>query len=143
MKTIDQWFLEYGESHQNSANKIIHYFCVPLITYSTLGLFDSLSRSLELSFSLAYLIVGLGGLFYLRLSLKLGLLLIFTTTLMVISFTLFESQHGRSFDGSVPLLHEANQLFEEIHFFLCFLLTQQCKEIFLQEALAVLNHCKS
>jgi len=30
-KTVDQWFAEYGESHQNPMNKLIHWFCVPLI----------------------------------------------------------------------------------------------------------------
>ncbi len=30
-KTVDQWFAEYGESHQNPLNKLIHWFCVPLI----------------------------------------------------------------------------------------------------------------
>ena len=32
MKSIQQWLDEYGESHQNSFNKIIHYICVPEFT---------------------------------------------------------------------------------------------------------------
>jgi len=31
MKTIEEWFEEYGESHQNKTNKIIHWICVPTI----------------------------------------------------------------------------------------------------------------
>ena len=31
-KTADQWFREYGDSHQNRINKAIHWMCVPLIT---------------------------------------------------------------------------------------------------------------
>lgn len=30
-KHVDEWFAEYGESHQNPLNKLIHWFCVPLI----------------------------------------------------------------------------------------------------------------
>ena len=38
MKSIEQWIEEYGESHQNSANKAIHWICVPLIMLSLLAL---------------------------------------------------------------------------------------------------------
>lgn len=30
-KSADQWFAEYGVSHQNKINKLIHWVCVPLI----------------------------------------------------------------------------------------------------------------
>ena len=36
-KTADQWFAEYGESHQHHANELIHWICVPLIFFSVLG----------------------------------------------------------------------------------------------------------
>ena len=38
MKTVEQWLDEYGESHQNPLNKIIHWLCVPLIMLSLIGL---------------------------------------------------------------------------------------------------------
>lgn len=38
MKAIDQWFDEYGESHRNPTNKALHWICVPLITFSVLGI---------------------------------------------------------------------------------------------------------
>ncbi len=38
MRTLVQWFDEYGESHRNPTNKLIHYICVPAITFSVLGL---------------------------------------------------------------------------------------------------------
>jgi uncharacterized membrane protein YGL010W len=38
MKSINQWLSEYGESHQNATNKIIHFVCVPLIFFSVVGL---------------------------------------------------------------------------------------------------------
>ncbi|NVJ60419.1 MAG: DUF962 domain-containing protein [Gammaproteobacteria bacterium] len=34
MKSASQWFAEYGESHQNSTNKLIHWVCVPAIFWS-------------------------------------------------------------------------------------------------------------
>ncbi len=41
-KSADQWFAEYGESHQHPANELIHWLCVPLISFSVLGLLWSL-----------------------------------------------------------------------------------------------------
>jgi uncharacterized membrane protein YGL010W len=38
MKTLDQWLADYGESHTNRANKLIHWICVPAILFSILGL---------------------------------------------------------------------------------------------------------
>ena len=37
MKTIQEWLLEYGESHQNQINKKIHWVCVPAIFFSVIG----------------------------------------------------------------------------------------------------------
>lgn len=37
MKTLDQWMLEYGESHQNRKNQIIHKICVPVIFFTVVG----------------------------------------------------------------------------------------------------------
>jgi uncharacterized membrane protein YGL010W len=42
MRKIDQLFTEYGESHQNSTNKVIHWICVPLIFFSIVGLIASI-----------------------------------------------------------------------------------------------------
>ena len=42
MKTADEWFDEYGESHRNRINKIIHWICVPAIVFSLVGLLWSL-----------------------------------------------------------------------------------------------------
>jgi uncharacterized membrane protein YGL010W len=36
-KTPDQWFAEYGESHQDHTNELIHWICVPVIFCSVLG----------------------------------------------------------------------------------------------------------
>jgi uncharacterized membrane protein YGL010W len=42
MKTIQQWFDEYAESHQNHTNKMFHFVCVPLIYFSIVGLLVSI-----------------------------------------------------------------------------------------------------
>lgn len=42
MRKIDQLLSEYGESHQDQTNKIIHWICVPLIFFSVVGLIASI-----------------------------------------------------------------------------------------------------
>jgi len=42
MRKIEQLLTEYGESHQNSTNKAIHWVCVPLIALSLFGLLASI-----------------------------------------------------------------------------------------------------
>ena len=37
-KSADQWFADYGESHQHQANELIHWVCVPVIFFCVLGL---------------------------------------------------------------------------------------------------------
>lgn len=41
-KSADQWFAEYGESHQDRLNKTVHWICVPVIFYTVLGLIFSI-----------------------------------------------------------------------------------------------------
>ncbi|WP_137405029.1 Mpo1 family 2-hydroxy fatty acid dioxygenase [Echinicola rosea] len=42
MRKIDQLLEEYGVSHQNQTNKMIHWFCVPAIFFSVVGLIYSI-----------------------------------------------------------------------------------------------------
>ncbi|MGB0166550.1 MAG: DUF962 domain-containing protein [Luteibaculum sp.] len=80
MKTADQWFSEYGESHQNSTNKTIHWICVPAIFFSILGLLAAIPhQGLDavvgehwapyVNWSLALIIPGM--IFYLIMSIPL------------------------------------------------------------------------
>ncbi len=46
MKTTQQWYSEYAESHQNELNQRIHFFCVPLIFFSIVGLFMSIPNGM-------------------------------------------------------------------------------------------------
>ncbi|MCC6384372.1 MAG: DUF962 domain-containing protein [Bacteroidia bacterium] len=80
MKTIHEWFIEYGQSHENGKNKAIHFICVPFIYFSTLGLLSeipSLSMSLLLPATLSgyahfgTLLLPFVLLFYVRLSVPL------------------------------------------------------------------------
>lgn len=42
MRKIDTLLAEYGESHQNHTNKLIHWICVPSIFFSIVGLVYSI-----------------------------------------------------------------------------------------------------
>ena len=86
MKSIDQWFAEYGESHRNATNKAIHWICVPLITYTLLGLLWALSPYALLVFSTVALV------FYLTLSMTMSLVILLAVILMAWSFTLFSRE---------------------------------------------------
>ena len=44
MRTLQSWLDEYGESHRNPTNKLIHWVCVPLIMLSALGMLWTLPR---------------------------------------------------------------------------------------------------
>ena len=81
-KTADQWFAEYGESHQDDTNELIHWICVPLIFFSVLGFVSAVpvpAAWLETApwFSWTLVAILVAALFYLRLSARLsaGLLL--------------------------------------------------------------------
>jgi uncharacterized membrane protein YGL010W len=80
-KTADQWFAEYGDSHQDDTNELIHWICVPVIFFSVLGLIGSLPvpdalERLFPPFDWALVAIVAAYLFYVRLSppLALGLL---------------------------------------------------------------------
>jgi uncharacterized membrane protein YGL010W len=42
MRRIDELLEEYGQSHQNHTNKMIHWVCVPLIFFSIIGLISTI-----------------------------------------------------------------------------------------------------
>lgn len=46
MRKIDQLLEEYGESHKNATNKLIHWICVPLIFFSIVGLIWSIPNGI-------------------------------------------------------------------------------------------------
>lgn len=44
MRPIDSWLAEYGASHENHANKILHWICVPLIMLSLVAMLAAIPR---------------------------------------------------------------------------------------------------
>jgi uncharacterized membrane protein YGL010W len=42
MRTVAEWLGEYGASHENPTNKLLHWICVPPIVLAVLGLLWSL-----------------------------------------------------------------------------------------------------
>jgi uncharacterized membrane protein YGL010W len=42
MRSVADWLGEYGESHANPTNKLLHWTCVPLIVLAVMGLLWSI-----------------------------------------------------------------------------------------------------
>lgn len=42
MRSVADWFSEYGESHAHPTNKLLHWVCVPLIVLAVMGLLWSI-----------------------------------------------------------------------------------------------------
>ena len=96
MRKIDQLLAEYGESHQNSTNKTIHWICVPLIFLSVVGLIASIPSSLVQSVlgennpyaNWAAIVLILVLIYYVSLSipLSIGMMLFGALCLFVVNF---------------------------------------------------------
>jgi uncharacterized membrane protein YGL010W len=81
-KSADQWFADYGDSHQDHTNERIHWICVPLIFFSVLGFIWSLPAPDLLAeevpgFNWALVAIFAASLFYVRLSPRLSAGLLF------------------------------------------------------------------
>ena len=94
MRKIDSLLSEYGESHQTKFNKIVHYFCVPAIFFSLIGLFSAIPIGSSLQevvptglvpfMHLGTLIIVLGLFYYLRLSVTLFIgMLVFSALVLL------------------------------------------------------------
>jgi len=78
MRTADDWFREYGESHQHPYNELLHWLCVPVIVFSVIGLLWSLPvpasvRSLSPLLNWGVLVVVAGLTYYALVSPRLAL----------------------------------------------------------------------
>jgi len=93
-KSIEQWLDAYGESHQNPRNKIIHWVCVPIITWTVLALFWSVSI-LEPWLNLATLFMLGALIFYWRLSVSLMLGMAIFSIICLGLIVLYESLFER------------------------------------------------
>ncbi len=96
MRKIDILLEEYGQSHQNATNKLIHWFCVPAIFFSIVGLVFSvpvgplpeLLPFLENFANWATIILVLVLIYYVSLSgpLTLGMLFFSALCLALVNF---------------------------------------------------------
>jgi uncharacterized membrane protein YGL010W len=86
MKTVDEWFRLYGESHQNPTNKLIHWICIPLIMFSLLGLLKSIPVPdiFPASFDFSWTLVIGALIFYLMLSWQLSIGMVIVVGLMLL-----------------------------------------------------------
>ncbi len=100
MKNIQDWFSEYGESHQNKTNKLIHWICIPLIFWSIIALLSLIPDTLLNVFNNPFIndlihwgtfVIILGLLFYLRLSISifLGMLVFSILVLLDVYLTVY------------------------------------------------------
>ena len=96
MRTIISLLDEYGESHQNHTNKLIHWICVPVIFWSITALLWSVkfSEVMEIHLNLAIIAMLLVWIYYIRLSINLAFgMLIFIFLCFGLSYFI-ENQFG-------------------------------------------------
>jgi uncharacterized membrane protein YGL010W len=87
MRSFNQWMAEYGVSHQNPTNQLIHKICVPLIMLSVIGLIWSIPVP-EVFHSVPYLnwaTIFVAGclVFYMTLNFVMFVGMLILTALMV------------------------------------------------------------
>jgi uncharacterized membrane protein YGL010W len=78
MRTVEQWFGEYAESHEHRHNKLLHWLCVPVIVFAVIGLLWALPvpaalRSVSPFANWGLVTVLAGLLWYLAVSPRLAL----------------------------------------------------------------------
>lgn len=89
MKNINTWLSEYGESHQNPTNKLVHWICVPAIFFSIVGLLYGIKLGYPITSTVelnaAIVVLALVIAYYVRLSpsLAVGMLMFSTLCLFV------------------------------------------------------------
>ncbi len=91
MSKIQSLLDEYGESHQNATNKLIHWICVPLIFFSIVGLFYSITLPFKITdtmnFNLAIVMLVLVTIYYFTLSRTLWIgMLLFLVICMIVCY---------------------------------------------------------
>ena len=101
MKTIHDWFDEYGQSHQNKTNKIIHWICIPLIFWSIIALLSLIPQQFikigsEYNFlHFGTIVIILGLFFYLRLSFKIFLGMFVFSLYVLLDVYFWDTVFGR------------------------------------------------
>lgn len=79
-RTIDQLLHKYGESHQDTTNKLIHWICVPAIMFSLFGMLMSIpffmEKTIYYNWAAIVLMLALGYYLTLSLSMFIGFIII-------------------------------------------------------------------
>lgn len=87
MRTFTEWMEEYGESHQNHTNQMIHKVCVPLIMLTVVGFLWCLPVPEAFSavpyLNWATIFTGFCLAFYLTLNVKMFLGMLVQSMLML------------------------------------------------------------
>lgn len=95
MKTVNEWLTEYGESHKNETNKLIHWICVPLIFFSIVGLLYTIKLpwvTNTLTTNVGMIAILLITIYYLRLSIPLGIgMFLFGTVCLLLCYIIEKS----------------------------------------------------
>ncbi|MFI4890046.1 MAG: DUF962 domain-containing protein [Steroidobacterales bacterium] len=78
MRSVNAWLDEYGDSHRNPVNKLLHRVCVPVIVWCVIGLLWSLPTPADLHAAMpaanwASLTVLAALVYYAMLSVRLAL----------------------------------------------------------------------
>jgi uncharacterized membrane protein YGL010W len=95
---MEDYLIEYGKSHQNNVNKLIHKVCVPIIMLTIIMLLDSI----PFLFPLSWILVIFSLVFYIvkKTPLKLLILIIIQgICFLIISFK--TSMPWRFYAGSI------------------------------------------
>lgn len=87
MRTYQEWMDEYGVSHKNPTNQLVHKICVPLIMLSILGVLWQIPRpeifQISPYLNWASVFCALCLCFYLTLNFKMFLAMLVQTSLMI------------------------------------------------------------
>ena len=93
---VEQLLDEYGESHQNITNKMVHWVCVPVIVWTVVALlwsipFPHFGMDLPVWINWATVTLLLAQIYYFKLSLSLGIgLLVYNLAMMLIALKVEE-----------------------------------------------------
>lgn len=99
MRTLDRLLEAYGESHQNTTNKLVHWICVPAIMFSLLALLYAIPffTTRQWFANWAFIALVLAWIYYARLSVAMlvGFVVIGMVMLALIT-SLFETLGGNA-----------------------------------------------
>ncbi|NNF67114.1 MAG: DUF962 domain-containing protein [Gammaproteobacteria bacterium] len=93
MNDVNIWLDEYGESHQNPTNKLLHWICVPLIVLSLVGLMWSIpvpasfaDISPLLNWGMIFLLASLIYYFIMSIPLAIGMIFVIAGSITLLNW---------------------------------------------------------